>query len=199
MAPRLLGAVAVALVFAAIWLGPDVAGAALLLLAIALTVAALGLQEMRVRDAAAALEQTNRRMARLATTDELTQLPNRTAFERSVEAEIARARRTTGRFALVWLRLRGLAALEHGGADRVLRDFAACLPRHTRAVDARARLGGDAFAVVLVGADPAAARTILSRVRTGCADLDFGIAYYPTDGDVSPAQLIRLAEERVAG
>lgn len=191
--PWIIGLVGLAAILAAIVARPDPQGTALLLAAIALGVVALLMQELRVRGASAASDDANRRMVTLATTDELTRLQNRTAFERSVEGEIARARRTTGHFALVAIRIRGLS----GPADGALQTFAACLREQTRAVDSRARLGGDAFAVVLVGADAATTRTILSRIRTGCGDVASGVAYYPTDGDGS-AQLIRFAEERAS-
>lgn len=195
--PWIVGGVAVAAILGAIALRPDPVVAILLLLAAAGIFAALSANEIRARTLAAALEATNRRLVKLATIDELTQFQNRKAFERSVEGEIARARRSEGRFSVVTLRVLGLGSFAEGGAEAALQRFAACLERQTRAVDTRARLAEDAFAVILVGADPATTATILDRVRTGCGEIAVGVAHYPGDGD-APVALIRIAEERAA-
>lgn len=195
---RTLGAIAIGAMLLTFALRPDPASAALLIIAAGAVVAALAGGERRLREMAATLEETQRRLVRLATTDDLTQLQNRGAFERSVEAEISRARRTTGRFAIVCVRLRGLSSLGRDGAEEKLREFASCLRRQTRAIDTRARLGGDEFAVVLVGADAQTTAVVSDRIRASCADLSIGHAHYPGDGE-APAELIRMAEERLEG
>jgi diguanylate cyclase (GGDEF)-like protein len=99
--------------------------------------------------------------------DALTGLPNWRAFEERLAAEISRARRHGDRLALCVFDLDGFKQINdtegHGAGNDVLKAVAAHLTSG-RAEDVGFRVGGDEFALLLVGADEAAARCIADRL-----------------------------------
>ncbi|MNZ67773.1 putative diguanylate cyclase AdrA [compost metagenome] len=105
-----------------------------------------------------------------ATTDFLTQLPNRRYFMTQIEAELARIRRTNGRAAAVLMcDLDHFKAINdrwgHAVGDQALRHFAGILREQLRKSDVAGRVGGEEFAVVLSGADIAEAEAFARRVQ----------------------------------
>ena len=105
-----------------------------------------------------------------ATTDFLTQLPNRRHFMTQIEAELARIRRTNGRAAAVLMcDLDHFKAINdrwgHAVGDQALRHFAGILREQLRKSDVAGRVGGEEFAVVLGGADIAEAEAFARRVQ----------------------------------
>ncbi|SDT30853.1 diguanylate cyclase [Pseudomonas oryzae] len=89
-----------------------------------------------------------------ATTDFLTQLPNRRHFMSQIEAELARQRRSHGQSAAVLMcDLDHFKAINdqwgHAVGDLVLRHFAAILRAQLRKSDVAGRVGGEEFAVLL--------------------------------------------------
>lgn len=153
----------------------------------------------RVRELEAALDETMRRLLAVGVTDDLTGLSSRAAFEQSIEAEVARAERTGGKFAVLRADVRGLSQLDGAASDGTLKWFAHVLARQTRAIDSRARLGGDSFGVILVGADSHTATKVVQRIATAAPPNGvvtvFGVATYPDDGDGSGTLLRRAQEE----
>jgi diguanylate cyclase (GGDEF)-like protein len=91
-----------------------------------------------------------------ATTDFLTNLPNRRAFVAALEEEIARDQ-CWGPFALAILDLDRFKAVNdtfgHGAGDALLKEVAARLLRAVGHRGTVARLGGDEFAVLLPGVE----------------------------------------------
>lgn len=89
----------------------------------------------------------------MSSTDELTGLPNRRAFETFMTAELARARREQRGGCLAFLDLDRFKAINdrHGHAvgDTLLKAVAAALTGHVRASDVVGRLGGDEFGLVM--------------------------------------------------
>lgn len=108
----------------------------------------------------------------LATTDPLTELPNRRQFLAVLEIERERldfdAQRTTS---LLMIDLDHFKRIndEHGHAtgDRVLRDFAILLQNSLRKGDIAGRLGGEEFAVLLTDCPASGARDFAERLRSG--------------------------------
>jgi diguanylate cyclase (GGDEF)-like protein len=99
------------------------------------------------------IRQTHLMLIDQATTDPLTRLPNRRAFQDGLDAEIARQNRYGGVFSLAIIDLDGFKSLNdtqgHGAGDAALKLVADILRAGTRASDTSARLGGDEFAVLL--------------------------------------------------
>jgi diguanylate cyclase (GGDEF)-like protein/PAS domain S-box-containing protein len=154
-----------------------------------------------LKDVERRLEETNRRLTVLATTDELTQLPNRRLLDEQLELALARARR--GGLAVVILnfdldRFKDVNdSLGHAYGDRLLVEFAACLRAGARDTDVVARVGGDEFVIMLADLDvqdaPALAQTVVDRIRGRLAtpleidavelkvEASIGIAIHPVD------------------
>ena len=104
--------------------------------------------------------------------DALTGLPNRRAFDRRIAAEAARARRYGDQSAICSLDLNGFKQVNdtfgHAVGDEVLRAVA----RHLevlRGEDEAYRVGGDEFALVLVGATQDGAELVARRIQAAVA------------------------------
>ncbi len=115
------------------------------------------------------LHRSMRRMQRIALTDGLTGLPNRRAFMEALSQSIARQRRDSQPFSVLYLDLDGFKQINdqhgHAGGDRVLTEVADVLRSSVRRTDTAARIGGDEFAIVLVGGDGAEASLVGERLR----------------------------------
>lgn len=106
----------------------------------------------------------------LATSDSLTELPNRRQFLARLTDEFVRVQRfgrEPSSVLMLDLDLFKLVNDTHGHAagDALLRHFAQILRNTLRKVDTAGRLGGEEFAIVLPGADSAAARIYAERLR----------------------------------
>jgi len=116
-----------------------------------------------------------RRLQHEASTDALTGLPNRREFEAGMVREMARARRMRVplSLALVDVDLFKRINDQHGHdvGDRVLREVAATLQAGIRRSDLVARIGGEEFALVLLGTEPPGAWILLERLRQAVAAL----------------------------
>ena len=164
--------------------------------------AARALASSLAAQASVALENARRHrlVERQAATDELTGLPNRRLFMRSLAAEIARAKRTGETFSVVMLDLDDFKRVNdrfgHDAGDRALRAFADVLRSAMRETDVAARIGGEEFACLLPSSDVAGAYGLAERIRTELAGraialpdgrevsitASLGIAAYP-DGE----------------
>lgn len=116
-------------------------------------------------------ERVDRRRAALldlASTDALTGLRNRRAFEADMTRAIAEST-AGGSMALILLDLDRFKTINdrygHAGGDVVLRQVAAILTSELRAADTAARLGGEEFGVVLPGAGIDVAVGVAERLR----------------------------------
>lgn len=111
----------------------------------------------------------------LATTDTLTSLPNRRNFMEAMQLELARLQRLEGQVAAVLMFdldhfKRVNDRFGHAAGDAVLRHFSGLLRKHLRRIDKPGRIGGEEFAVILPGADRAAARSFAERLRQEVVD-----------------------------
>jgi diguanylate cyclase (GGDEF)-like protein/PAS domain S-box-containing protein len=102
--------------------------------------------------------------------DDLTGLPNRALFDDRLTQALARARRTGGRTAVIFIDLDDFKSvndsLGHAVGDELLRATSERLVTTMRAQDTAARLGGDEFAVLAEGvADEAEALLLAERLR----------------------------------
>jgi diguanylate cyclase (GGDEF)-like protein len=124
----------------------------------------------RLADAASELR-------RLATTDSLTGLANRRAFERGLDLEWRRAARRRLPLSLALVDVdyfkRYNDCYGHPAGDQCLKAVAAALAGNTRrAGEMAARYGGEEFALLLPHADMAEARRIAERVCEAIAALN---------------------------
>ena len=109
------------------------------------------------------------RMQRLAATDPLTGVANRTTFQAALELATAAVSRTGEPLSLIAIDLDDFKAVNdthgHAAGDQIL--IAATCAWHgaLRARDVLARLGGDEFAAILPGSDAAEAARIAERLR----------------------------------
>jgi diguanylate cyclase (GGDEF)-like protein len=151
------------------------------------------------RDAEAQLRQ-------LAITDPLTGLANYRRLIEVMRTEIARSRRTSRPFAVVFLDMDGLKRINdrhgHLAGSRALTRLADLLRTSTRSLDTPARYGGDEFAIVLPETGEEGGRVVLARIADRLAadpakptlSISGGVAAFPRDGD-SPTLLLRAADK----
>ena len=154
-----------------------------------------------LKDVERRLEDSNRRLQVLATTDELTQLPNRRLFGEQLDLALARARRGGLAVAVLCLDLDNFKdindTLGHAYGDQLLFEIGARLRAGARETDVVARIGGDEFVILLADLDvpeaPAIVETVVGRIRILLGDVlaigpvelkveaSIGTATYPLD------------------
>ena len=139
-------------------------------------------------------------LAYLAYHDPLTSLPNRVLVEQQLDVALARARRSGGAVALLFVDLDDFKEvndrLGHAAGDQLLTGVAARLQAVLRDSDVLARQGGDEFLVLIsdLTDDPVAASELVgakllgalrepfvvggSEIRTGAS---IGVSLYPAD------------------
>ncbi|NDK39597.1 GGDEF domain-containing protein [Pseudoxanthomonas gei] len=151
-------------------------------------------------------------MERRALRDELTSLPNRTAWLEELARGIARARRAGTPLAVVYMDLNEFKEVNdshgHAAGDRVLQTFSVQLRDCVRTTDFVARLSGDEFAILLEGfqdverdvtavagkiIDASHAGTPWGALTLRCLP-SVGIAFQ-TGPDYSTETLVRCADE----
>jgi diguanylate cyclase (GGDEF)-like protein len=147
------------------------------------------------------------RLEHLSRSDPLTGVGNRRAFDEAVAEELARARRTGAPLGLVVLDVDHFKGFNdrhgHQAGDDVLVAVARVLGDVGRTEDRACRVGGEEFAVLLPGADEAAAAAAAERIRAGVAaasaaepiTVSLGVA--ATRGEHDAAALFAQADERL--
>ncbi|MGH6691993.1 MAG: GGDEF domain-containing protein, partial [Gammaproteobacteria bacterium] len=146
----------------------------------------------------------------LSTTDDLTGLLNARAFYPRLAQELERSRRSGAAVSLLLLDLDHLKALNdregHAAGDRALRRLARMIRQEMRSADIGARVGGDEFVWLAVGAAAPAAEALAERLQRAIAvrtaDLPVGltssigmVTFDPAhDRSVSVQDLLRAAD-----
>jgi diguanylate cyclase (GGDEF)-like protein len=121
----------------------------------------------RARKLGRSAQDNERRALKAATTDTLSDLPNRLGFNRFIESPAARDAAAKGEAAVIYIDLNGFKAVNdragHGAGDAVIRivarKFQAALPDGTHI----ARVGGDEFACALTGQASASQALAIAR------------------------------------
>jgi diguanylate cyclase len=142
--------------------------------------------------------------------DPLTGLPNRVLLDDRIEQAVRRSQRSGEPFAVVVVDLDGFKSVNdlrgHATGDAVLRLLAERFQEALRTSDTVARIGGDEFVVVSLGAgDDEEAAVLASRLRAALRepfvvdgarveiDGSIGWAIHPADGE-TPAELLQRAD-----
>ena len=154
-----------------------------------------------LKDVEKRLGEMNEKLTVLATTDELTGLPNRRMLSEQLALALARARRGGLGVALLCLDLDRFKdindSLGHAVGDDLLVEVAARLRAGARETDVVARYGGDEFVILLADLDVQSAtthaETVVERLRSLLAEpyaigpveltaeASIGVAVYPFD------------------
>lgn len=128
------------------------------------------------------IRRYQQRIAALATTDSLTNLPNRRGFELHVEQALQEAQRDSSPLCAVMLDLDNFKQINdrhgHLAGDEVLRSFAERLRAALRQSDIFCRWGGEEFILLLKNTDRHAAHELAEKLRQHCAD-----QRYPMGGE----------------
>lgn len=155
-----------------------------------------------------------KRLLEVARQDDLTQLPNRTAFYARLGSMLEKARHQRTPFTLIYIDLDNFKPINdaygHAVGDQVLKVFAKRLQRSVRQQDFVCRLAGDEFAILLNETiDSRIANLVLDRLdrqmqqpinfRNGqsiAISASTGMAFYPHDA-ASLEALLHAADERM--
>ena len=127
------------------------------------------LEIVRLRRSLRARADAQHRLAREASTDPLTGIPNRRAWDQQLAERLALLPSPGNLLCLAIFDLdhfkRVNDACGHMVGDQVLRNVAKTLGDHLRQGDFVARLGGDEFGLLLAIPDPSTAMAVVERVR----------------------------------
>ncbi|HJO36021.1 MAG TPA: GGDEF domain-containing protein [Gammaproteobacteria bacterium] len=153
----------------------------------------------------------NLELERLANTDSLTGLYNRSHFQRQFEQQQRLRDRTAGPdFSLVLVDINGLKGINdtqgHPAGDRLIQAAGQLLQRCTRADDIVCRIGGDEFMILCPSTTLGEAERLIARIReavpalaalvspAGSVGLSLGAA---STTEVAPGRLMQLADSRM--
>lgn len=125
----------------------------------------------------ARIDEATAQLAHQARHDPLTGLPNRRAFEESIEHAVSTYRRAGDVVTLLYIDLDQFKPVNdtcgHAAGDRLLRELSGLLRGRLRAEDHVFRIGGDEFAVILRGCSRDDALHIASALCAAVAAFDF--------------------------
>lgn len=147
----------------------------------------------------------------MATTDWLTELPNRRKFDETLSRMFHQSERFAEEITLVLFDIDHFKLINdshgHGAGDEVLRDIGTLLRLHVRKSDVPARLGGDEFGIVLYHTNVAQAEQFVESLMEGVRahafnydgfqlniGLSIGIAQY--DASMSGPQELYYAADK---
>jgi diguanylate cyclase (GGDEF)-like protein/PAS domain S-box-containing protein len=169
----------------------------------------------KIKEAEAALLSMTTQLRLLATTDGLTGLANRRAFDQALETEIARHRRGKASLALLMIDVDHFKRYNdiygHPAGDEVLKAIAAALRKALkRPADIAARYGGEEFIATMPDTDEAGAMFIAEGFRdrlhtlaithsgsdSGIVTVSVGVAVFTSmDTTMTGIELVRRADE----
>jgi diguanylate cyclase (GGDEF)-like protein len=138
------------------------------------------------------------RVEQLASTDPLTSLPNRRAWQARLVEELRHAAAEDAPLAVVILDLDGLKEINdaggHPAGDRVIKRATAGWHAALRETDFIARLGGDEFGALLPNCPEDEALRVLERMRAATPSIAWSAGIAVWDGEERARALIRRAD-----
>ncbi len=170
--------------------------------------------EAQIAERTDALEQANRELARLATTDSLTQLANRRRFDAYLQQEWSHGLRSQSHLALILCDVDYFKAYnDHYGhqlGDECLQQVAQAIAQALqRSTDLAARYGGEEFGIILPYSDQAGAVQVAAAIQAAIQALHWphagsplsavitvslGIASLVPSRSLTPADLIAATD-----
>lgn len=143
------------------------------------------------------------RLERLASTDDLTGLPNRRQWEEQLPRELGRSLRYDESVCVAMLDLDRFKHYNethgHPAGDRLLKEVARAWRAVVRPYDLLARYGGEEFSLILVGCELEEAEAIIERLRLatpGGVSCSVGMAWW--DREEAPGRLVSRADEALS-
>jgi len=160
------------------------------------------------------IQQTLEKLAYQTDHDALTGLANRRAFDRILDIEIERSKRTRTPLSLAILDLDNFKHVNdtygHPKGDEVLERFAEQLQASTRRYDLAARFGGEEFALIMAGSGVVKAQRLLDRLLGEFRAMEFttpegdatfsvtcsvGLTCYKGGAPITGDALVKLADD----
>jgi len=159
------------------------------------------------------ITEARERIENLAQTDSLTGLYNLRMFNEVWQREHATCEASRGMYALLLVDIDKLKDINdtfgHDAGNSALTLVAQCLQRSIRGTDSAARFGGDEFAVLLPGASPDIAESVVKRIRHNVykttldlrsrmirCSVSIGVVNFPKDGR-DTRELMSVADHRM--
>ncbi|MCH7526178.1 MAG: GGDEF domain-containing protein [Planctomycetes bacterium] len=161
------------------------------------------------------VKERNEELAKQATTDKLTGLGNRAAFDDRLGSELARSARTGRPIALLLMDVDHFKSFNdtygHQAGDKVLQEVASAMQDIAREIDFVARYGGEEFAVIAPECTQEGSAALAERLRAAVEDLtvdwqgrplkvtiSVGVALAQgSHGQRTPNELIALSDEQL--
>ncbi len=157
------------------------------------------------------LDEVQRRLKKLASTDELTSLRNRRTIMQDLDEEFERAVRQNGEFCIIIVDIDHFKLINdsfgHPFGDLVLKGVAHCMRDTLRRYDSIGRIGGEEFLVISPGAQLDEAFILAERILQQIRELEIcedekavkvtvsaGVTAYVAD-DRSVQDLLKRADE----
>lgn len=147
-------------------------GLSILMGAIAMIIAVLTAWVVILR-----ISEKNRQLSHQATHDSLTGLPNRTAFENTVNWALRESAEDDSQHVLLYMDLDQFKLVNdtkgHQAGDELLCNLSDTMHAQLRQSDMLARLGGDEFGVLLRYTDANSGETVANKLRQTVEDYEF--------------------------
>lgn len=160
------------------------------------------------------LQETLERLSYQTDHDALTGLANRRAFDRIIDIEMERSKRSATPLSIAIFDLDNFKGVNdtygHSKGDEVLATFAKMLRASTRRYDLAARYGGEEFALIMAGSGLVKAKRLLNRLIEEFRQVKFekpdgsgsftvtcsvGLTCYKGSKGIEVKDLLELADE----